>query len=239
MLVFGSPVFGEDGNGEGERLDAQWRALDANGDGVVSLEELHPLQAAAMMYRDLDRDGIISLEEYKACDRDRDRGGAGRVPPGGEMSSSWRTLPMPARTILVSAWMCIFPNSPPLAGDRLCPRRRLAHGQQGDGPIPGDGAGRQRPLRGGIHRLPPHPGPHRTTISGRVFAGYTATRTITVYASRICAMGASAGGQLVAHLGTSAGERDVEDTLGDHLDQTSEVQCVINFFGLRISLLTA
>ncbi len=42
--------------------------------------------------------------------------------------------------------------------------------------------------------------------------------------------GASAGGHLVALLGTSGGVKDLEGT-GGHLDQSSRVQCVVDFFG--------
>ena len=48
---------------------------------------------------------------------------------------------------------------------------------------------------------------------------------------RICAMGASAGGHLVAVLGTTNGHADVEGTLGEHTDASSDVQCVVDFFG--------
>lgn len=49
--------------------------------------------------------------------------------------------------------------------------------------------------------------------------------------AKIAVWGSSAGGHLVSHLGTSSDVKSLEGTLGQHLDQTSQVTCVINFFG--------
>lgn len=43
--------------------------------------------------------------------------------------------------------------------------------------------------------------------------------------------GGSAGGHLVALLGTSGGVRELEGEVGGNLDQSSAVQCVVDFFG--------
>lgn len=48
---------------------------------------------------------------------------------------------------------------------------------------------------------------------------------------RIVAFGTSAGGHLVAMLGTSAEVKSVEGDIGKHLEQSSRVQGVIDFFG--------
>lgn len=50
-------------------------------------------------------------------------------------------------------------------------------------------------------------------------------------ADKIAVWGASAGGHLVAMLGTSGGVKELEGTLGKHTDQSSRVTCVVNFFG--------
>ena len=50
-------------------------------------------------------------------------------------------------------------------------------------------------------------------------------------ADHIGVWGASAGGHLVALLGTSGGVKDLEGKEGGHLDQSSRVQCVVDFFG--------
>lgn len=48
---------------------------------------------------------------------------------------------------------------------------------------------------------------------------------------RIGVWGASAGGHLVALLGTSAGSKELEGTVGGNLDQSSRVQAVCDWFG--------
>lgn len=49
--------------------------------------------------------------------------------------------------------------------------------------------------------------------------------------NKIAVWGSSAGGHLVAMLGTSGGVKELEGTLGKHTDQDSRVTCVVNFFG--------
>ena len=50
-------------------------------------------------------------------------------------------------------------------------------------------------------------------------------------AGRIGISGASAGGHLAALVGTTAGNRKLEGTVGGNLDQSSRVQAVADFFG--------
>ena len=50
-------------------------------------------------------------------------------------------------------------------------------------------------------------------------------------ADRIAVWGTSAGGHLVAMLGVSGGVEELEGGIGDHLEVSSEVTCVVNFFG--------
>ena len=50
-------------------------------------------------------------------------------------------------------------------------------------------------------------------------------------AGRIIIWGASAGGQLVAMLGTTQDDKVLDGKLGGHLGQSSKVKAVINFFG--------
>ena len=50
-------------------------------------------------------------------------------------------------------------------------------------------------------------------------------------ADKIGVWGASAGGHLVAMLGTSGDVEKLEGTLGSHTDQSSRVACVVDFFG--------
>ncbi len=48
---------------------------------------------------------------------------------------------------------------------------------------------------------------------------------------KIAVWGSSAGGHLVALLGTSGGVTELEGTLGDFADQESRVTCVVDYFG--------
>ena len=48
---------------------------------------------------------------------------------------------------------------------------------------------------------------------------------------KIAVWGTSAGGHLVAMLGVSGDVKELEGTLGKHLDQTSRVTCVADYFG--------
>ena len=48
---------------------------------------------------------------------------------------------------------------------------------------------------------------------------------------RIAVHGTSAGGHLVAILGTSAGVESMDGAIGPHTDQSTRVQCVIDYYG--------
>ena len=49
-------------------------------------------------------------------------------------------------------------------------------------------------------------------------------------ASRIGVAGASSGAHLAAVIGTSNGHRELEGTLGDHREESSEVQAIVSYF---------
>lgn len=51
-------------------------------------------------------------------------------------------------------------------------------------------------------------------------------------AGRIVIAGSSAGGHLAALVGVTNGHRELEGTVGDHLDQTSDVQGIVSFYGM-------
>jgi ankyrin repeat protein/acetyl esterase/lipase len=50
-------------------------------------------------------------------------------------------------------------------------------------------------------------------------------------AERIAIAGASAGGHLAALVGTTNGSHELEGTIGNHLDQSSDVQAVVDYYG--------
>ncbi|MEA3210682.1 MAG: hypothetical protein QOE70_3739 [Chthoniobacter sp.] len=50
-------------------------------------------------------------------------------------------------------------------------------------------------------------------------------------AQQIVIAGSSAGGHLAALVGVTNGQQELEGTVGDHLDQSSDVQGIVSFFG--------
>lgn len=49
--------------------------------------------------------------------------------------------------------------------------------------------------------------------------------------AKIAIIGSSAGGHLAALVGVSHGNPELEGKVGDHLDQSSDVQCIVSFYG--------
>jgi acetyl esterase/lipase len=52
-----------------------------------------------------------------------------------------------------------------------------------------------------------------------------------INASRIGIAGSSAGGHLVAEIGVTNGHRELEGQIGEHLDQSSAVQAIVDYYG--------
>jgi len=50
-------------------------------------------------------------------------------------------------------------------------------------------------------------------------------------ARRIAVAGSSAGGHLTALVGVTNGHADLEGTVGEHLDQSSDIQAIVDFYG--------
>ena len=50
-------------------------------------------------------------------------------------------------------------------------------------------------------------------------------------AKRIAIIGSSAGGHLAALVGVTNGDKELEGKVGGHLDQSSDVQCIVSLFG--------
>lgn len=216
-----------------ERLKSQWQSLGPTGT-PVDLGKLPPFQAAAMKRSDLDGDGLISFEEYLAYDRD----------PGGSAH-----VPLADNVELVSDIPYANTDNPRQRLDLYLPKQASK-----SGPLPvivyihGGGwqMGSKIMARTQIMDL---------VNSGRfvaVSAGYrlgweapwpaqsndlhAALRWIRANAEqhgldsdRVCAMGASAGGHIAAHLGVHSGSVAADNN--QSLDQSAEVQCVVNIFG--------
>jgi acetyl esterase/lipase len=52
-----------------------------------------------------------------------------------------------------------------------------------------------------------------------------------INADKIAIAGSSAGGHLAALVGVTNGNQDLEGKLGDHLDQSSDIACIISLYG--------
>lgn len=52
-----------------------------------------------------------------------------------------------------------------------------------------------------------------------------------INAQRIAIIGSSAGGHLAALVGVTNGVKELEGTLGEHLTQNSDVQCIVSLYG--------
>ena len=210
--------------------------MDKNQDGRVAIDELHPILGGAIARSDLDANGEISLAEYIAFDLDP--GGAGRSP-------------LDKNVRLIEDIAYADTDDPRQQLDVYLPKTPAA---QGALPviayIHGGGWSRGSKVMGRTQLMP--------LVSSGNFAavsiGYrlswqdswpaqlhdvkAAIRWIRANAeqygfdaSRICAMGASAGGHLAAMLGTTNGVQAVEGELGPHLQQPSDVQCAVDYFG--------
>lgn len=217
---------GQPGNAERERLKAQWQSLDPTGKERVTLAQLPPFLAGAMQMSDLNKDGLISFEEYLAYDRDP--GGAALVPLGDNVK-------------LIADIPYTDSSNPRHQLDIYLPQQASV-----TGPLPvlvyihGGGwqMGSKVMARTQIMEL---------VNSGRfaaVSVGYrlgwdaawpaqsddlqAALRWVranaqqfALDATRVCAFGASAGAHIAAHLGVNSA--------GDETD--TAVQCVVDFFG--------
>lgn len=49
--------------------------------------------------------------------------------------------------------------------------------------------------------------------------------------TEVAIIGSSAGGHLAALVGVTNGHKELEGKIGDHLDQSSDVQCIVSFYG--------
>ena len=218
------------------RLQPKWARMDQDGDGNVALTEMHPILAQAVSVHDANGDGLISLEEYVAFDLD----------PGGGGS-----LPVPGHIEWVPDLPYAGTDDPRQSLDIYRPRNRQSHQ-----PLPviayihggGWSVGSKVGARAQLFPL------LATGEFAAVSIGYrlswqatwpaqlddikAALRWVRAQADvygfdpdRICALGPSAGGHLVAMLGTTNNDPAFAGTLGSHLTQSDAVQCVADYFG--------
>ena len=217
-----------------------FKKMDTNGDGKLTREELPERIRRNFDRVDADRDGNITLDEHLAVTKRRPdaeaKGGAARLPEGVE-----------AHFDLAYAGT----DNPRQRLDLYLPKVRKS-----DKPLPlivfiHGGGWRNGDKAGGGGKV-------ASFVQSGEFAGASigyrltseaqwpaqihdckaAIRWLKAHAKehgldpeKIAVWGTSAGGHLVSHLGTSGDVPELEGKLGAHLDQSSRVTCVVNFFG--------
>jgi acetyl esterase/lipase len=221
---------------------------DRDKDGKLSRAEF-PKQLQRMFDRiDTNGDGFLTLEEDRAFRRGRrqGQGGAGRRSGGGrggrpapEGVTVQRDIPYAGTTNPRQMLDLMLPKKP--ATDKPLPVIAWIHG----------GAWRAGSKGGGLGRVAPY------VAAGR-YAGASIGYRLTgekiwpaqihdckaairwlranakkhnLDAGRIAVWGSSAGGHLVAMLGTSGGIKGLDGDLGPHKGVSSRVACVLDWFG--------
>ena len=218
-----------------QETSAQFRRLDRNGDGKLTRDEF---SAPLFDQLDANKDGVVTAEEDRQFVQRR-AGVPGAAP----------RIPDSIRAEL---------DVPYAANDN--PRQRLdlylPKNPKSDGPLPvvafiHGGAWQAGDKRGGLGTVAPlvESGEYAGVSIGyrlsseaiwpaQIHDCKAALRWLRANAQkynldpdRIGVTGPSAGGHLVAMLGTSGDVADLEGNLGDHTNVSSRVSCVVDQFG--------
>lgn len=236
LLPFGAAAEPASRVAERARQAADFEALDANGDGHFAFEEMDPRNRPWMRMGDTDGDGGLDLVEY----------GAYLDQPGGVFD-----IPLPDNVRLetdlpyagndhhrqtLDVYLPVEPASkgplPVIAyvhgggwslGSKLMARPQVA---------PHVASGRYAAVAIG-YRLSgevPYPAQIHDANAGIRWIRANAAR-YGFDPDRICVMGSSAGGHLVALLGTTNGSSAHAGALGPTPELSSDVQCSIPLFG--------
>lgn len=212
-------------------------AWDKNGDGRLTKEELPPNARPNFARADANSDGFISRDEDSAFRR------RGRNQP--------RQRPVNANFDVKLDLPYAATDNPRQKLDLFLPKKRAT-----DKPLPliafiHGGGWRNGDKRSGLRRV-------AALVESGKFAGASigyrlsgdeiwpaqihdckaAIRWLRAHAeefgfdpNRMAVMGSSAGGHLVAMLGTSGDVAELEGNLGEHKEISSRVNCVIDEFG--------
>lgn len=219
--------------------NSRFDSWDKNGDGKLVVEELPPPLRKNFQRVDKNGDGFISREEDAAV-RGRTRpGGGGKGPDLGSVEK-------------IADIDYAGTGNPRQALDLYLPKDRA----EGDDPLPlvvfihggGWAKGDKNSAWGRLRNVLESGNYAGASIGYRLTDEATwpsqihdckaAIRWLRANADehgidpdRIGIWGTSAGGHLVAMLGVSHGVEELEGDLGEHTDVSSEVTCVVNFFG--------
>lgn len=210
---------------------------DRNGDGKLSRDELPERLRPNFDRVDANRDGAISREEHAAVGRARgQQGGGGRVPEGVKKIADLDYVGGGNPRQKLDLYL---PEKP--AGAKPVPLVVFIHGGGWQGGDKTGGGGRVGPLVATGNYAGASIG---YRLSGeaqwpaQIHDCKAAIRWLRAHAAeygydpdRIAVWGTSAGGHLVAMLGVSHGVAALEGDLGEHDAVSSQVQCVVDFFG--------
>jgi len=222
------------GIAKAQEVSAQFKRLDRNHDNTLTKDEF-----AGPLFRliDADRDGVITAEEDRAFTRSRP--GQGRNPPAAASVDALLDLPYAGTDNPRQRLDLYLPKA--RDKDKPSPVIVFIHG----------GAWQAGDKRGGYRMI-------STLVESGEYVGVSVGYSLSSEAiwpaqihdckaairwlrgnaqkynldpDRIGVTGTSAGGHLVAMLGTSGGVADLEGKLGDHLNASSRVDCVVDQFG--------
>ena len=222
-----------------EQRPSQFDQWDKNEDGRLSRDELPERLRPNFDRVDADDDGVISREEDAAVRRGGQRQPRAERNPTPEGVRVQRDVPYAGTDNPRQCVDLILPEKP--AGEGPLPVIVWIHGGGWRG---GDKRGGTRQLAALVasgnyagvsvgYRLS-----DEATWPAQIHDCKAAIRWIRANAKkhnfdaqRIGVWGSSAGGHLVAMLGTSGGVKDLEGDLGDQADRKSTVSCVVDYFG--------
>lgn len=230
VLLFGLPnVYSQD-------TSPQFNRLDRNKDGQLTKEEF----SGRLFDRlDTNKDGIVSAEEDRAYFRRRRNSGRGpssKIPESvrAELDIPYAGTQNPRQRLDV-----YLPKQ--RKQDQSLPVVVFIHG----------GGWRNGDKRGGYQKIAPlvESGEYIGVSVGYRLSGEAIwpaqihdckaairwlrgnAKKYNLDPEKIGVTGTSAGGHLVAMLGTSGDVEDLEGKLGDHLKESSRVQCVLDQYG--------
>ena len=255
MFVGISLLWSPDTSTAGEQRPGQQRQAseqfieqyDTSGDGKLSREEF-PERLRRMFDRvDADGDGLVTLEEDTRFRSARRAGGANR--PAAQTAQ--RRPQVPENVSLQRNVPYAGTDNPRQTLDVYLPKRATdekplpvvvwIHGGAWRGGDKSSGARMVAPLVASGHYAGVSVGYRLTGEAiwpAQIHDCKAAIRFIRAQAKKynldpekIAVWGSSAGGHLVAMLGTSGGVKKLEGKLGGHLDQDSRVTCVVDYFG--------
>lgn len=251
ILAFGMP---ETSLAQDRQLGRQrpgsdfFQKQDKNGDGKLTPDELPEPLRRNFDRVDTNRDGFISPEEDAAVRNRRRRNagqrrqpnaGTGRRPRTPEGIRAELDIPYAGTDNRRQKLDLYLPNKP--GSDKPLPVVAWIHGGAWRGGDKRSGSGMLAELVASGNYAGVSIG-YRLTGEAiwpvQIHDCKAAIRWIRANAKkynfepdRIGVWGSSAGGHLVAMLGTSGGVKDLEGKLGKHTGQSSRVTCVVDYFG--------